>query len=49
MAKIIVNKKAMQSSSLKELIDLLSDELDDATERNHFIQACMSVVDNASP
>lgn len=49
MAKIIVNKKAMQSTSLKELISLLSDDLDDDKERVNFIQACMSIVDGTPP
>ena len=49
MAKIIVNKKAVQSTSLEELISLLSDDLDDDKERNHFIQSCMSIVDSTSP
>ena len=49
MAKIIVEKKAMQSSSMKELIELLGNELDDAKERDHFTQACMSIVDNSPP
>jgi len=49
MAKIIVNNKAMSSKSLKELIDLLSDELDDNIERNNFIDACMSIVDSTLP
>lgn len=45
MAKIIVKNKAMQSKSLKELIDISSAELDDHIERNNFIEACMSIVD----
>ena len=45
MAKIIVKNKAMQSKSLKELIDISSTELDDHLERNNFIEACMSIVD----
>jgi hypothetical protein len=49
MAKIIVKKKAMQSKSLKELIDISSDELDDHIERTNFIEACMSIVDSTSP
>ena len=49
VAKIIVKKKAMQSTSLKELIDISSNELDDHLERNNFIEACMSIVDSTSP
>lgn len=49
MAKIIVNKKASESTSLKELIHLLSTELDDDQERNHFIQSCMSILDSTPP
>lgn len=45
MAKIIVKNKAIQSKSLKELIDISSAELDDHMERNNFIEACMSIVD----
>ena len=45
MAKIIVKNKAIQSKSLKELIDISSAELDDHIERNNFIEACMSIVD----
>lgn len=49
VAKIIVNKKAVQSTSLKELIDISSNELDDHIERTNFIEACMSIVDSTSP
>ena len=49
VAKIIVNKKAIQSTTLKELIDISSAELDDQIERNNFIEACMSIVDSTSP
>ena len=49
VAKIIVRKKAMQSKSLEELIDISSDELDDQLERTNFIEACMSIVDSTSP
>lgn len=46
MAKILVDKKAAESKNMKELVHLLGDELEDAQERNHFIQSCMSLVDN---
>ena len=49
IAKVIVNKKAPQSSSLKELIETLSNELDDDKERYHFKEACMSIIDSTSP
>ena len=49
VAKLIVKKKALQSTSLKELIDISSNELDDHTERNNFIEACMSIVDTTAP
>ncbi|MDH5435263.1 MAG: toll/interleukin-1 receptor domain-containing protein [Gammaproteobacteria bacterium] len=44
MAKIIVSKKAMQSSTLKDLVHALSHELDTEQERDTFIQACLSRV-----
>lgn len=47
MAKVLVNKKAAESKSLSELVQLLSKELDDSKERNHFVQSCMSIVDGA--
>ena len=46
IAKIIVSKKATQSTSLEELIEKLSVELDDDKERYNFIEACMSIVDS---
>jgi len=49
IAKIIVSKKATQSTSLEELIEKLSVELDDDKERYNFIEACMSIVDSSPP
>ena len=49
MAKFLVDKKALESKTLTELVQLLSDELDDAKERNNFVQACMSIVDSTPP
>ena len=49
IAKIIVSKKATQSTSLEELIEKLSVELDDDKERYNFIEACMSIIDNTTP
>ena len=49
IAKIIVSKKATQSTSLEELIEKLSVELDDDKERYHFIEACMSIIDSSPP
>ena len=49
IAKIIVSKKATQSTSLEELIEKLSVELDDDKERYNFIESCMSIVDSSPP
>lgn len=49
IAKIIVSKKATQSTSLEELIEKLSVELDDDKERYNFIETCMSIVDSSPP
>ena len=49
MAKIIVNKKSSQSTSLKDLVNILSDEIDNEKERDNFIQACQPIVSNAPP
>ena len=47
MAKILVKKKAFESTSMNELIKMLGDELSDTKERNEFIQVCMSKLVNS--
>lgn len=44
MAKIVVNKTAAKSETLKDLVQQLSDELDNDKERDHFINVCQSKV-----
>lgn len=44
MAKIVVNQTAAQSATLKDLVQQLSDELDNDKERDHFIHVCQSKV-----
>ena len=48
VAKFIVDKKASQSTSLKDLVTILSNELDDDRERHNFIQACQPIVSSTS-
>ena len=49
MAKIIVNKKSSQSTSLKDLVKTLSNEIDNEKERDNFIQSCQAIVSNTPP